>query len=234
MGNGITRRQFVKRAAGVGALAIGGTAALGGGKALIGKLSHVRRMKERQAARPADGQHWFAPDERPSVRALADLVIPPDQSSPGAGEPEVIERLDRLVATSASRQELYARGFVGFDELATREGVRSFGELRSELQRQIITAIDSVYIDTTTGGYSLVEIAQRNLVEAYHTWPSPGGWSGFSEAIQLWPQLVVDVKEAFYTSNVAWQWLAYDGPPFPRGYFGRVGQCFTNKGREGV
>jgi hypothetical protein len=71
----------------------------------------------------------------------------------------------------------------------------------------------------------LSEFAARNLIELYHTWPAPGGWQGFSQALKLCPQLVDDVKQAFYTSAVGWSWLGYEGPPFPNGYLGRLGNC---------
>jgi hypothetical protein len=227
----LTRRQFIKRTAGVGVLAIGATGAFAGGKALLEKLSSANKIKARERVRPRDENHWFGPDERPSIRALADLIIPQDQDGPGGGEPEVIERLDRLVATSSDRQRLYASGLVGFDELALQQGADTFAALPPDAQLQTVALVERIYESTSSGGYSLFEIAQRNVIEAYHTWPAPGGWQGFSEAFQLWPQLIADVKDSFYTSNVAWQWLAYEGPPFPRGYFGRVAECAAKKGR---
>ena len=230
----MSRRQFVKRAAVIGTLAIGGGSALGGGKALLDKVSLDKIIAERDRLRPRDGKHWFIPSEYESASALAGLIIPSDETGPGAREVEVIERLDSLLAMSISRQTLYVSGLVGFDELARDEGGSSFAQLTGERQLQLFKLVHDTYEKTTRGGYSAIEFTIRNLIEAYHTWPAPGGWRGFSAALELCPQLIDDVKQAFYTSAVGWSWLGYEGPPFPNGYLGRLGNCSANLGDRRV
>jgi Gluconate 2-dehydrogenase subunit 3 len=230
----MSRRQFVKRAAVIGTFAVGGSSALGAGKALLDKVSIDKIIAQRDRLRPRDGKHWFIPSEYESASALAALIIPPDETGPGAREVEVIDRLDSLLATSVSRQALYVSGLVGFDELARHEGGSSFAELADERQLQLFKLVHDTYEKTSTGGSSLIDFTTRNLIEVYHTWPAPGGWRGLSAALELCPQLVDDVKEAFYTSTVGWSWLGYEGPPFPNGYLGRLGHCSANLGNHRV
>ena len=230
----MSRRQFVKRAAVIGTLAVGGSSALGGGKALLEKVSLDKIIAQRDRLRPRDGKHWFIPSEYETANALAALIIPSDETGPGAREVEVIDRLDGLVAMSVSRQTPYVSGLVGFDELARHEGGSSFAKLTNERQLQLFELVYDTYETTHTGGSSLIEFTTRNLIEAYHTWPAPGGWRGFSAALELCPQLIDDVKQAFYTSTVGWSWLGYEGPPFPNGYLGRLGNCSANLGDRRV
>jgi hypothetical protein len=35
---------------------------------------------------------------------------------------------------------------------------------------------------------------------------------------QLYPQVLSDCLQVFYTSRVSWIWLEYDGPPMDEGY----------------
>jgi Gluconate 2-dehydrogenase subunit 3 len=230
----LSRRQFVKRAAVISTVVVGGSSVLGGGKALLDKISLDKIIGQRDRLRPRDGKRWFIPSEYESASVLAALIIPSDETGPGAREAKVIERLDSLLATSVSRQTLYVSGLVGFDELARHEGSSSFAELADERQLELFQMVHDTYEKTSTGGSSLIEFTTRNLIEAYHTWPAPGGWRGFSAALELCPQLVDDVKQAFYTSTVGWSWLGYEGPPFPNGYLGRLGNCSANLGDQRV
>lgn len=45
------------------------------------------------------------------------------------------------------------------------------------------------------------------------------------ETIRLFPILVKDVKQVFYTSQISWDWPGYDGPPMPNGYLGQLSKC---------
>ena len=220
----ITRRQFVKGAAIIGAAAVGGTTIIGGGKVVMDKLSRDETLARRDRARPRDGTGWLIPEEQKVLGALAALIVPSD-GAPGAKEADVVNTIDRLLARSHSQQRLYALGLLGFDELALQEYGGGFTELTYEQQLRLFQAVDRTYETATTGGPSVTERLRRKATKVYHQWPAPGAWDGFDAVLQLFPRLIRDVKEAFYTSTVAWEWLGYDGPPFPRGYFGLVNVC---------
>ena len=231
--NKITRRQFVKRAAVVGAAAIGGTGIIGAGKVVVDKLSRDETLAQRDRERPRNGAGWFIPAEHILVGALAALIVPSDGAGAGAKEADVVNTIDRLLAKSRSRQLLYAPGLLGFDELAQHEYGSGFAELTEGQQLRLLQLVDRTHQTATTGGLAVTERLRRKTIRLYHQWPAPGAWDGFGAILQLFPQLIEDVKEAFYTSTVAWDWLGYDGPPFPRGYFGRV-NCSPKAGHERV
>jgi hypothetical protein len=51
-------------------------------------------------------------------------------------------------------------------------------------------------------------------------------WLGVTAvAAEFSAQIVQDVKERFYSDQLAWAWLGYEGPPFPLGYFGKPDNC---------
>ena len=64
---------------------------------------------------------------------------------------------------------------------------------------------------------SLLAMVERKLGWLYYS------WMGVSKpAVYFLDRIVEDVTGSFYGSKVAWDWLEYDGPPFPNGYAGRL------------
>lgn len=230
----ITRRQFVKRAAVVGAAAIGGTSIVGTGKVVIDRLSRDETLAQRDRARPRNGTGWLIPAEQEVLGVLAALIVPSDETAAGAKESDVVQTIDSSLAKSPDHRRLYASGLLGFDELALVEYGGGFRDLSHPQQVRLLEVIDRTYQAATGGGPSVTERLRRKATRVYHRWPAPGAWDGFGAVLQLFPRLLTDVKEAFYTSTAAWDWLGYDGPPFPRGYFGRVNVCPPKDGPDRV
>lgn len=143
--------------------------------------------------------------------ALAEVIIPTDEAGPGARAADVVAHLDRMVATSPPLQPLYTRGLLGIDLLARRTYAVPFESLTRDQQITLLEGLDRLASAVSTHA-PLVRRA-RNLV------PLCGAASnGSLAAAELFMSLVSDVKQIFYTSNTAWQWLGYDGPPMPQGY----------------
>ncbi len=171
-------------------------------------------MNSRAAARrrPSHSNtepHWLTEDERALLAALSTLIVPSDEMGPGASEAKVVETLDRRIASSPSRQGLYARGLAGFDRLSRKRHGLRFAELTAPQQTDLLREIDRLS-DAKTDSISVVERRAGRLLRLYRIVRHP--------AVQLFPVLVKDVVQAFYTSPVSWEWLGYDGPPMPLGY----------------
>lgn len=160
---------------------------------------------------------WFIPHEYTLVAALAALIVPSDETGPGAAEAGAVDTLDRMVATSPGRQMRYAQGLLGFDELAERKYGRPFAKLMQNQQVHLLGLLDRAYNERKTRGTSILDKVERKVRDLSYK------WCGLGQAADLFPRLVNDVMEAFYTSRIAWNWLGYDGPPFPSGDFGPVG-----------
>lgn len=159
--------------------------------------------------RPRQTGHWFTPGELAIVSSLSSLIVPSDETGPGAAEADVSTHLDRLLAASVSRHGLYARGLLACDEWARHEYGRRFAELSRDEQLPLLKWIDRLKTDRRRAT-SLTGKIVGKLINLYHEWRCP--------LVELFPELVRDVQAAFYTSRVSWEWLRYDGPPMPQGY----------------
>ncbi len=214
----LTRRTFLRRAALVGGAA-GGVVVFGvGGKVALDQYSRAKELARRDLARPRDGAHWLTAEERTLLGALAALIVPSDDTGPGAQEAGVVETLDRLVAASPNRQTVYAPGLLAFDALAHDQHDRIFADLAPAHKLGLLEWVDRVHQDWDRVAPPLEKIRRKMAIQ-YHQ------WDGLTPAVALFSRLVKDVLQAFYTSQVAWEWLGYDGPPMPRGYLGRGEEC---------
>lgn len=194
-------------------------AVIAGGKLVFDERARADGLALRDRERPRDDGRWFTTGEYRLIGALATLILPSDETGPGASEAGVVDTLDHLVATSRSRQALYARGLYGFDELAQRKHGRGFAELTHAQQVNLLKMVDPAHYSGNARTTSVVEV-KRKLTVLYRHFIGPS----LGEASVLFPVLVGDVLQAFYSSRVAWDWLGYDGPPGPRGYTDQAGQ----------
>jgi Gluconate 2-dehydrogenase subunit 3 len=168
-----------------------------------------RILARRERERPHEKNHWFTRDEAVLVAAVTSLILPSEEQAPGAKEADVVVALDRLVARTPSRQEIYARGLLAFDEWSARQHHQRFADLSPGQQLVLLTRAEQVYAGVTTSPLLTARIA-RKLRIIYWKWRCP--------VVELLPHLSQDVCTVFYTNPVSWKWLGYDGPPMPRGY----------------
>ncbi len=176
----------------------------------------AEELARRDRERPRGGPQWLTADESALVKVLADLIVPSDEESPGAEQMDVLGRsavgtLDRLVAGSQRRQALYARGLLALDRLAKDECKATFVALSQENQVHLLQFVDRLQQEWSKP-MSLTATIKTKIVILYHK------WRGLFPAAELFPTLVQDVLQAFYTNRVSWVWLDYDGPPMPEGY----------------
>jgi choline dehydrogenase-like flavoprotein len=171
-------------------------------------------LARREAQRPRQDGRWFTPEEGAVVDDLACLIVPSHDDSPGATDLEimgesVLLQIDRRVAASRAGQRVYARGLIAIAEMAFRLHGRGFTDLQDAEKRQILSVLEtqhSRWSDPSGSGLG------RRLASAW------GMWGGQSAAVELYELVVSDTQMAFYSSEIAWLWLEYDGPPMPLGY----------------
>jgi hypothetical protein len=222
--NKMNRRAFLKKAVyvGVGLIALTGVGA--GWKAVRRALpapSAPMNPPQRKSGNSPVGSHWFTPAEFATVEALASVIVPSDGNGPGATEADVAGQLDRLVAGAPRRQEMYRVGLAAFDRLAMQQYQKAFATLGMKEQIQLFSVVDEARLAMETEPVSIQDKASRKLRFIYYY-----KWLGVSPAaVELCRYIVLDAKEKFYGSQVAWAWLGYEGPPFPLGYIGSVDKC---------
>jgi hypothetical protein len=175
-----------------------------------------KELARRDAERGRNNYQWLTPDEAVVVEALAKIIVPSDDETPGVDEvcvlgPPALEVLDKMIATSADRQQVYSRGLLSFDTWAVKERKCKFAEMREEDQIMLFRAAEQLDKDWSAGASPLVKAGRRLRAMTQAK-------SGSFFAGQLYSQVRNDCLQVFYTSRVSWVWLEYDGPPMDKGY----------------
>jgi len=174
-----------------------------------------KQVARRDAQRGGKPFRWFTPEEAAVAEALARIIVPSDEETPGIDEVGVlgtpaIAALDNLIANSCERQSLYSRGLLSFDRWALHQQGCKFAEMPAEHQIAMFKAAEKIYQDTTSASRirrSLHRLLAIALVR-----------KGALFAAELYQQIRDDCFRVFYTSRVSWIWLEYDGPPMDKGY----------------
>jgi len=176
----------------------------------------AKELARRDDQRGRNTLRWFTPDEAAVVVALARIIVPSDEETPGLEDigvlgPPAVVMFDRLVATSCYRQQIYSRGLLAFDVWAVSKHGHKFAEIPEQAQKALFAAAQDLH-ERWTGGTSAAKKAVHRLRAL--TLASRGTLI----AAQLYDQIRSDSLQLFYTSRVAWTWLGYDGPPMDKGY----------------
>lgn len=173
-------------------------------------------LAKRQARRGHGQFRWFVPEEAHVAEALASIVVPSDDETPGNDEIGVlgapaVDTLDQMIANCTQRQRLYSRGLLAFDIWATREFGATFPAISRSSQLAIFE--ESARMNRyCTGGGSMPQKLWHRL-ECFA--------KQHAEAVlaaDLYPHVRRDCLQVFYTSRVSWVWLEFDGPPMDKGY----------------
>jgi Gluconate 2-dehydrogenase subunit 3 len=220
----INRRAFMKKAVylGAGLIAVGGI----GARWKVVERTLVQsgapgNPPEGKSGRAQDGSHWFTLAEFATIKALASVIVPSDGNGPGAAEVDVAGQLDRLVAATPRRQESYRAGLAAIDKLAMQQYQRVFAALGMKEQIELFGVVDGARQAMEKDPVSILDRASRKIHFLYYY-----RWLGVTPAAaDFCHYVVLDVKEIFYSSQAAWAWLGYEGPPFPLGYFSKPDNC---------
>lgn len=226
--NKMNRRAFMKKAVylGAGLIAVGGIGV--GWKVVEGTLVQAGapgNPPQRNSGHSLDNSHWFTLAELATIKALASVIVPSDGNGPGATEVDVAGQLDRSVAGTPRRQESYRIGLAAIDELAMRQYQQVFAALGMKEQTELFGVVDEARQVMEKEPVSILDKASRKIHFLYYY-----RWLGVSPAAADFSHyIVVDVKLEFYSSQLAWTWLGYEGPPFPLGYVGKPDNCPIHK-----
>jgi hypothetical protein len=185
--------------------------------ALVHLTSHriERKVAHRNASRGEGSLRWFTTEEASVAHALANLFVPSDDRTPGLDDidvlgPPAIVLLDKILSADPCKQVDYARGLLSFDIWARQECGCNFAEMTIKDQVKLLTAAQQCY-EGWTGGSTLGKTWHRlrSVTDANN---------GKFFAARLYPEIRSDCFRVFYTSQVSWVWLDYDGPPMDAGY----------------
>ena len=151
------------------------------------------------------------------MTALGAVIIPTNGMEPGATEAGVTEQIDRMLAQTPRFHKDYAEGLLALDNFAQAQHGTRFDQLGYDHQVRLVEMLDQAKQILDKEPVSLPARVEQKLGWLYYS------WMGISKpAIYFLDRIVKDVTGSFYGSKVAWDWLGYDGPPFPNGYAGRV------------
>jgi len=175
-----------------------------------------KKLGLRNAARGGDSPHWLTPEETVVAEALARIIIPSDEGSPGIDEvcifgPSAIALLDKMIGERPDRQHLYSRGLLSFDIWAVRQHGCKFAELPTDQQTSLFRAAQELHDSWTAAASPILKVGRR-----LRAITKVGNGAFF--AAMLYPMIRDDCLQIFYTSRVSWAWLEYDGPPMEKGY----------------
>ncbi len=224
MMNNMNRRAFMKKAVylGAGLIAVAGAGV--GWKVM--KRTFLRSegttsSLQQNSVQSGEGPQWFTPAEFATVKVLASIIVPSDGNGPGAEDADVARQLDQHLSDTPRLQAVYRPGLAAIDQLARGQYGQTFANLPVKDQIELFSAIEGAWIAMEKEPVSVMERAFRkgNFLYYYK-------WLGITPAAaQLSGHIIRDVKEQFYSSQLAWAWLGYEGPPFPLGYFSKPDRC---------
>jgi len=174
-----------------------------------------RELTRRDSRRGGGNLRWFTPEEAEVAAALANVIVPSDEETPGLDDidvlgPSATTMLDKLLQADRHKQDVYARGLLSFDLWAIRKHGCPFAKLTAGDQLALFQQAQQFNEKLSSG--SRVIRAWRLLCGVTQAAKGP------LFAARLFPEIRNDCFQVFYTSRVSWVWLEYDGPPMDEGY----------------
>ncbi len=145
------------------------------------------------------------------VAALASIIVPSD-GTPGAAEAGAADYIDRLIARSVRKQEIYTGGLQWLERFSRRKYGKHFTDLGAADQIGILKFIDnSIAMRVRHAGTFLARLDRK--IDTL--------WDdrfGAGDGIRFFRTLRRDVFCACYSNPVCWKEVGYYGPPVPLGY----------------
>lgn len=131
----ITRREMI---AGV---TLSGATLVGAAFIPVSAIQAAPQAAQATAVKPAAA---FLPEQRRTLEAFIDRIIPRDENGPGAVESGAAEYIDRsFVEFLAAEKESFTAGLAAVDAFARTSQGAPFAELSPEKRDAVLTAIDS-------------------------------------------------------------------------------------------
>lgn len=129
------------------------------------------------------------------IDELTSLIIPTDED-PGAREAGVVFQLDHIVASSPKLKEQYTKGIEWLDYMAEKVfDKESFLDLTLDEKIKILKIADSGRTSLTHKAYLFIR------------------YRGIIPAVRFFSAIKRQTFEVFYTSEMGWKMVGYQGPP---------------------
>lgn len=137
---------------------------------------------------------FFNPNQAQVIEEVTSLIIPSDDS-PGAKEAGVVFEIDKTIAENQRLKNSYTKGIESLNQMAKQlAGKDSFLDLTKDERMEILNM-----------AYASRSLARRGGVSDPYGAMLPG--------ILLINHLIRQTIAIFYTSEVGWQLVGYQGPP---------------------
>ena len=210
------RRQFLK----ISILGLAGaSAAVAGGRTILPTNLNLPNpypgFHPENQSRPEynKGALFFNEHQYNLVAALAALIIPSD-TTPGATEARVVDKLDSLVSSTPDLQEIYRNGLEWMDTVSVEEfgSGKLFLELPVSQQIELLQKIDEAQQLRSRQASNLIEKINCKFDRLWVDYFGVGPNASFFATLRE------DVIRAFYSDPIAWKEIGFYGPPQPEGY----------------
>jgi len=114
--------------------------------------------------------HFFTAEEKEVVAAVADLIIPTDEVSPGARAAGVHEWIDFVIANSpANVQQQWREGLAILDGLSLESSGQKFQQLALEKQAKLLEQLAEHEFAPQTPSERFFALAKEATVNGYYT-----------------------------------------------------------------
>lgn len=138
---------------------------------------------------------FFSPYQATVLDEVTSLIIPTDDD-PGAREVGMVFKLDHIVARSSNLKKQYIKGIEWLDYMAEKTSNKeSFLDLSIDEKIKILKIADSGRTSLTHKAYLFIR------------------YRGIIPAIRFFRMIRRQTFEVFYTSEMGWKVVGYEGPP---------------------
>jgi len=137
----------------------------------------VELSSDEATASPSFESTLFSPDSIPLLVAVADAIVPRFGAHPGAGELELLPRLDRCLTASPEGAEVFRRHWSSFEREIRQRVPFGAGRPDPEALHDVLAQWHLDYATESDPSLpaSYFEGLRRNVLLAYYT--SPAGWA---------------------------------------------------------
>ncbi len=166
---GVTRRRAIRRLLEL----LAGTAAASCLSAVGGLAEgHEHSIPPTGESTPAQSPAavFFSPEQRATVSAMVDLIIPPDHVSPGAKAAGVAGYVEFLAASAPPEtQQAWLDGLRALDAFSHDRAGRTFSALSPDQQESLISELAGFESSPQTGAQELFVRIKRATAEGFYT-----------------------------------------------------------------
>lgn len=154
----------------------------------------------------------FNEGEEILLAMLVDIIFPNDGHGPSAEDIDLVHALSVFVSGSPQRFLTYREGLSRVETLSETLYASRFSTLPLEHRYDLLAYLDKVKTNMDREVFTLKDKIVRKWRYVYYT------WRGILQTADFWVTLRSDSLVLYYSHELTWKWLGYNGPPFPNGY----------------